>query len=215
MSAEYCVEKFVTPRGNVQWSGLEDHQRQQELFQLKTMARTATVARAGRDIGSSTRQKNPNWPQPSMRGRVLQLDRDRPEERPQDDDRQRQPERRLRQGDAERVVEKAQLPDQDEQRQDRDRDREQQAEHEQREQRLAPAERHAGEHERRERRRRPRRARSRSSRPGRCCRAQPEGARRRGSRCSSDGNQESGRPTGRSAARPLSGTRRAPRTRSA
>ena len=36
-------------------------------FQVVTIASTLTVASAGRDSGSSTRQKKPNEPQPSMR----------------------------------------------------------------------------------------------------------------------------------------------------
>ncbi len=67
MSLVYCVVKFVTPSGSVHWSALErTTSGSRNAFQLVTTARTATVARAGRESGSSTRQKNPNGPQPSM-----------------------------------------------------------------------------------------------------------------------------------------------------
>ena len=104
-------------------------------FQLTTMASTATVARTGRDSGSRIRQKNPNGPQPSIaaassssfgmlrkNGRRMMIV-------------ERQRERRLGQGEPERVVEQPEVADEDEQRQDRDRHREQQAQREQRVQR--------------------------------------------------------------------------------
>ena len=63
------------------------------------------------------------------------------QERPQDDDRHRQRERGLRQGDAPPGVPEVQLAgDDDEQRDDRDRRREQQPEHEDHVERLAPPE---------------------------------------------------------------------------
>ena len=84
-----------------------------------------------REGRSRQRQQDPpeeaEWPAAVDRRGVLELGRDAPEEGPQDDDRQRQPERRLGQGDPERVVEQPEVPDEDEQRQDRDRRREQQA----------------------------------------------------------------------------------------
>ena len=80
-----------------------------------------------------------------MDGSVLQLVRDRPEERSHDDDGDRQPERRLRQGDPERVAEQPDLAQHDEQRQDGHGHREQQPEREQAVDELAALERVAGD----------------------------------------------------------------------
>ena len=116
------------------------------------MARTLTVARAGRESGSSTRQKNPNGPQPSMRaassssvgmlrknGRRMTIVSGSP---------------KAACGIAtpSGLSDSPSLAEQDVQRQDRDGDREQQAEHEQRVHASRPGNRDPGEHERRERR---------------------------------------------------------------
>ena len=154
MSDVYSVEKFMTPSGSVHWfASLEARPAAAGTrSRWSTMASTLTVARAGRDSGSRTRQKNPNEPQPSIARGVLELDRDAPEERPQDDDRERQPEGRLRAGRPRAGCRQPEVADQDEQRQDRDGGREQQPEREQRVQRLAAAEPDPGEDERGERR---------------------------------------------------------------
>ena len=112
-------------------------------FQLETSARTLTVTRAGLDSGSSTRKKNPSEPQPSIAA-ASSSSRDGPEERPQDDDRERQPEGGLGQRQAERVARQPDVADQDVQRQDRDGGREEQPEREQRVDRLAAPEPRSG-----------------------------------------------------------------------
>ena len=133
MSVEYCVEKFDHAQRQRSSSRRRTASRAAggTAFHVDTMARTATVASAGRASGSRTRQKNPNVLQPSIRRRP-RAPTGCSEERPQDDDRQRQRERRLRQGDAQRVARQPKLTDQDVQRQDRDGGREQQPEREQR-----------------------------------------------------------------------------------
>ena len=58
----------MTPSGSVHWSAsFRTTSGRMNAFQVVTMASTLTVARAGRASGSSTRQKNPNEPQPSIR----------------------------------------------------------------------------------------------------------------------------------------------------
>ena len=122
VSVVYCVLKFVTPSGRVQFAGVgQHHQRQQELVP----ARHDGEHRDGDQGRSRQRQQDAEEEAERTaavdRGGVLELLRDAPEERPQDDDRQGQPEGRLRQGQAERVVEQPEVADEDEQRQDRDR----------------------------------------------------------------------------------------------
>ena len=111
---------------------VEDDQRQEEVRSTSsTMASTLTVASAGRASGSSTRQKNPNELQPSIRaassssvgmlrknGRRITIVSGRAK----------------RPGAARRRAgcRQPELADEDVQRQDRDGGREQQAEHEQR-----------------------------------------------------------------------------------
>ena len=108
-SDEYCVEKFMDPeRQRPLVRAVEDDERQQERVPGRhDQASTLTVASAGRESGRRTRQKKPNELQPSIAGGVLELRRDAPEERAQDDDRERQREGGLRQRDAERVAEEA------------------------------------------------------------------------------------------------------------
>ena len=86
------------------------------------------------------RQKKPNRRAAVDRGCVLELDRDAAHERPQDDDRDRDPECRLREGDAEQRLVEAELAQQQVERQSRDRDGEEQPEREERVDRLAAAE---------------------------------------------------------------------------
>ena len=110
MSDVYCVEKFVTPSGSVHVRLVgQDDQWQQE----GVPARDDGEDRDGRQRRPGQRQQDPpeeaERPAAVDRRGVLELDRDAPEERPQDDDRQRQRERRLGQGDPERVVEQAEL----------------------------------------------------------------------------------------------------------
>ena len=109
-------------------------------FQLVTNARIATVISAGRDSGSRIRQKKPSRVQPSIAAASSSSAGIAAHERPQDDDRDRQPERRLGQRHAERVVEQPERADQDVQRQDRHADREQQPQREERVHRLAARE---------------------------------------------------------------------------
>ena len=188
-SDEYWVEKFMTPSGRVHWSApLRTTSGRRKAFQR---ADEREHAHGGQRRPGERQQDPPEEPERAAAVdpcRVLELGRDAPEERPQDDDRERQRERRLGQRHAERVAGQPDVPEQDEQRQDRDGGREQQPEHEQREQRLAAAERIRAntnaasdanttvDHDR-DRRRRPR-----------CCRSsrQNEAAlRRRGRRGSS------------------------------
>ena len=174
MSVVYWVLKFVTPSGSVQLSASDSiTSGSRNWFQLDTMASTATVTRAGRDSGSRIRTEEAERAAAVDRGGVLELLRDAPEERPQDDDRQGQPERRLRQGQPERVVEQPEVADEDEQRQDRDRRREEQAEREHRVRDLAAGELAAGEDEGRQCREQRRRRPSTGRRRRRCCGAGP------------------------------------------
>ena len=100
-----------------------------------------TVASAGRESGSRTRQKKPKRLQPSMAAASSSSAGMLAEERSQDDDRERDAEGRLRQGHAEGVVQETDRPEQDVQRQDRDGGREQQAQREQHEECLPARER--------------------------------------------------------------------------
>ena len=114
------------------------------MFQLVTNARIATV------LERRPRQRQQDAPEEAEpaaavdRRGVLQLARDRAHERPQDDDRDRERERRLGERDAERVLEQAEVAQQQVQRQDRHAEREQQPEREERVDALAAAERRSG-----------------------------------------------------------------------
>ena len=74
-----------------------------KLFQLVITERIDTVISAGRESGSRTRQKNPKRRAAVDRRRVLELGAGRAHERAQDDDRDRDPERRLGERDPERA----------------------------------------------------------------------------------------------------------------
>ena len=69
VSAVYCDRRSSSrPSGRVHWFAVRrTSSGSRNAFQLPTMARTATVASAGRESGSATRQKKPNVLQPSMR----------------------------------------------------------------------------------------------------------------------------------------------------
>ena len=148
-SALYVPEKFMTPSGSVHWySPLSRISGRRNAFQVLTIARTLTVASAGRASGSRTRQKNPNVLQPSIlaassssagmllkNGRRMMIVRGSP---------------KAASGSAtpRKFPDSPRSADQDVQRQDRDGRREEQPEHEQRVDRLPAAEHDPGEDER-------------------------------------------------------------------
>ena len=110
-SEAYWLEKFITPSGSVHCSGpWKTSSGSRNAFQLVTSASTLTVASAGRDSGTTIRQRNPNVEHPSTRAASSSSFGMLPKNGPQDDDRERERERRLRQRHAQRVAEEPEAP---------------------------------------------------------------------------------------------------------
>ena len=67
MSVVYWLEKFCTPSGRVcRLTSPRTSSGRRNAFQLATNARMPTVTTAGRDSGSTIRQRKPSRPAPSM-----------------------------------------------------------------------------------------------------------------------------------------------------